>query len=112
MVSRHKGGNAETSLNLVRLHVIHGCTLLVNGQLGLAVINKLDELIVEAATLIVQTQQGSTSSIQRKMSIGYNRAGRIMDQMEQAGFIGPADGAKPRQVLITQEEFDAIFLDK
>ena len=65
--------------------------------------DELDELIVEAATLIVQTQQGSTSSIQRKMSIGYNRAGRIMDQLEDLKIVGPGSGSKPRQVLIKTE---------
>jgi len=61
--------------------------------------DKLDDLFEEAARLVVTTQQGSTSSIQRKFSIGYNRAGRIMDQLEAAGVVGPADGSKPRQVL-------------
>lgn len=65
--------------------------------------NELDPLIVEAATLIVQTQQGSTSSIQRKMSIGYNRAGRMMDQLEDLKIVGPGAGSKPRQVLIKTE---------
>ena len=65
--------------------------------------DELDDLIVEAATLIVQTQQGSTSSIQRKMSIGYNRAGRIMDQLEDLKIVGPGSGSKPRQVLIKTE---------
>ena len=49
-------------------------------------------------------QAGSTSLIQRKFSIGYNRAGRLMDQLENAGIVGPARGAKPREVLI-QDEF-------
>jgi DNA segregation ATPase FtsK/SpoIIIE, S-DNA-T family len=71
--------------------------------------DKLDELFEEAARLVVTTQQGSTSSIQRKFSIGYNRAGRIMDQLEAAGVVGPVDGSKPRQVyyhdLYTLEKF-------
>ncbi|MDD4645927.1 MAG: DNA translocase FtsK, partial [Bacteroidales bacterium] len=60
--------------------------------------DKLDELFEEAARLVVSSGQGSTSSIQRKFSIGYNRAGRIMDQLEAAGVVGPVDGSKPRQV--------------
>lgn len=60
--------------------------------------DKLDDLFEEAARLVVTTGQGSTSSIQRKFSIGYNRAGRIMDQLEAAGVVGPVDGSKPRQV--------------
>ena len=65
--------------------------------------NELDPMLVEAATLIVQTQQGSTSSIQRKLSLGYNRAGRIMDQLEDLKIVGPGSGSKPRQVLIKTE---------
>lgn len=60
---------------------------------------KLDPLFEEAAQLVVSRQMGSTSTIQRQFAIGYNRAGRIMDQLEQAGIVGPAQGAKPRQVL-------------
>lgn len=62
-----------------------------------------DPLFEEAARLIVSSQQGSTSSIQRRFSIGYNRAGRIMDQLEAAGIVGPMEGSKPRQVLIQDE---------
>ena len=65
--------------------------------------NRLDEKFEEAARLVVVHQQGSTSLIQRKFSIGYNRAGRIMDQLEKAGIVGPADGSKPRQVLCLTE---------
>jgi len=66
-------------------------------------LKRRDELFEDAARLVVQTQSGSTSLIQRKFSIGYNRAGRIMDQLEAAGIVGPADGGKPRQVLIVDE---------
>ena len=62
-----------------------------------------DQLFDDAARLVVLNQQGSTSMIQRKFSIGYNRAGRIMDQLEAAGIVGPVDGSKPRQVLIHDE---------
>ena len=63
----------------------------------------LDPLFEEAARLIVLNQSGSTSLIQRKFSIGYNRAGRLMDQLEKAGIVGAAIGAKPREVLIQDE---------
>ena len=63
-----------------------------------------DDLFKEAARLIVREQQGSTSLIQRKMNLGYNRAGRIMDQLEDAGIVGPSEGSKPRQVRITSIE--------
>ena len=63
----------------------------------------LDPLFEGTARLIVASQSGSTSLIQRKFSIGYNRAGRIMDQMEKAGIVGSASGSKPREVLIQDE---------
>ena len=65
--------------------------------------NQLDPLFDEAARLIVIHQQGSTSLIQRKFSIGFNRAGRLMDQLERAGIVGPTRGSKPREVLIADE---------
>ena len=64
-------------------------------------LKKRDGLFDEAARLVVQHQQGSTSLIQRRMNLGYNRAGRIMDQLEAAGIVGPAEGSKARQVLIS-----------
>lgn len=63
----------------------------------------LDPMFEEAARLIVVHQQGSTSLIQRKFSIGYNRAGRLMDQLERAGIVGPTRGSKPREVLCKDE---------
>lgn len=66
-------------------------------------LSKKDDLFEEAARVIVMNQQGSTSLIQRKFSIGYNRAGRIIDQLEAAGIVGPFEGSKARQVLITDE---------
>ncbi|WP_298613726.1 DNA translocase FtsK [uncultured Odoribacter sp.] len=62
-----------------------------------------DPLFEEAAKLVVNSQQGSTSSIQRRFSIGYNRAGRIVDQLEAAGIVGPFEGSKARQVLVADE---------
>ena len=64
---------------------------------------RLDPLFEEAARLIVVHQQGSTSMIQRKFAIGYNRAGRIMDQLEKAGVVGPSEGSKARQVMCLDE---------
>ncbi|MBR1485273.1 MAG: DNA translocase FtsK, partial [Prevotella sp.] len=63
----------------------------------------LDPMFEDAARLIVQSGSGSTSLIQRKFSIGYNRAGRLMDLMERAGVVGQAHGSKPREVLIQDE---------
>ncbi len=66
-------------------------------------LSHLDPMFEDAARLIISTQQGSTSLIQRKFSIGYNRAGRLMDQLEKAGIVGQAHGSKPREVLIQDE---------
>ena len=71
----------------------------------------LDPMFEEVARLVVQTQQGSTSMIQRKFSIGYNRAGRLMDQLEVAGIVGPAHGSKPREVICISEEDLQFRLD-
>ena len=70
---------------------------------GAVDLNDRDALFEEAAKLIVVHQQGSTSLIQRKFSIGYNRAGRLMDQLEAAGIVGAAQGSKPRDVFIQDE---------
>ena len=71
------------------------------GGIGEVDLGKRDKMFEEAARLIVQYQQGSTSLIQRRMNLGYNRAGRIMDQLEAAGIVGPSEGSKARQVLVT-----------
>ncbi len=65
--------------------------------------NERDELFEDAARIIVQTQQGSTSLLQRKLKLGYNRAGRIIDQLEAAGIVGPFEGSKAREVKIANE---------
>jgi len=66
-------------------------------------LNNKDEMFDDAARIVVMNQAGSTSMIQRKFSIGYNRAGRIMDQLEAAGVVGPSEGSKARRVLIPDE---------
>jgi len=66
-------------------------------------LQNLDPMFDDAARLIVSQQQGSTSLLQRKFEIGYNRAGRLMDQLEKAGIVGTARGAKPREVLLQDE---------
>ena len=71
-------------------------------------LSQLDSMFEEVARFVVQNQQGSTSSIQRRFSIGYNRAGRIMDQLEMAGVVGKAEGSKPREVLLQ----DMLSLEK
>jgi DNA segregation ATPase FtsK/SpoIIIE, S-DNA-T family len=70
------------------------------GSSGSISIEDLDEMFEEAAKIVVMGQVGSTSMIQRKLQLGYNRAGRIMDQMEKVGIVGAAQGSKPREVMI------------
>ena len=76
-----------------------------NGEIGGSNLTwaELDPMFEEAARLVVANQHGSTSMIQRKLQLGYNRAGRIVDQMESLGIVGEANGSKPRQVLFTSE---------
>jgi len=71
-----------------------------------------DSLFEEAARIVVQTQQGSTSMIQRKLKLGYNRAGRIIDQLEAAGIVGPYSGSKSREVKVgTEAALEQILQD-
>ena len=65
--------------------------------------NEKDSLFDEVARMVVQTQVGSTSNIQRKFNIGYNRAGRLMDQLEGAGIVGAQEGSKPREVFVKDQ---------
>jgi len=67
-----------------------------------------DPLFRRAAEVVVQHQQGSTSLLQRRLKIGYGRAARIVDQLEQAGIVGPSEGSKPREVLVTLDDVDRI----
>jgi DNA segregation ATPase FtsK/SpoIIIE, S-DNA-T family len=71
-----------------------------DGKSGSISIEDLDDMFEEAAKIVVGGQVGSTSMIQRKLQLGYNRAGRIMDQMEKIGIVGPAQGSKPREVFV------------
>lgn len=73
-------------------------------------LSKRDSMFEEAARIVVANQSGSTSLIQRRFSIGYNRAGRIIDQLEAAGVVGPFEGSKARQVLVSDEiQLERIF---
>ena len=81
------------------------------GNLGDVDLTHLDPLFEDAARMIVNEQNGSTSMIQRKFAIGYNRAGRLMDQLEKAGVVGPAKGSKPREVLCVSEEQLMMIMD-
>ena len=65
-----------------------------------------DELLEEAIKIVVQTDQASTSLLQRKLRVGYNRAARIIEQLEERGIISGKDGSKPRQVLVNKDEIE------
>jgi S-DNA-T family DNA segregation ATPase FtsK/SpoIIIE len=73
-------------------------------ETGLFGLEGQDDLFEKAKELVIRHQQGSVSLLQRRLGIGYARAGRIMDQLEQAGVVGPFDGSKARQVLIDYDE--------
>ncbi|MEP7268967.1 MAG: DNA translocase FtsK [Saprospiraceae bacterium] len=73
------------------------------GGMEKAVLEDLDDMMEDAARLVVQNQHGSTSMIQRRLKLGYNRAGRIMDQLEMLGIVGAGEGSKPREVLVSSE---------
>ena len=73
---------------------------------GMVDMQNLDSMFEDAARMVVQNQQGSTSTLQRKLGMGYARAGRVMDQLEAAGIVGPQEGSKPRQVLVA--DFDEL----
>jgi S-DNA-T family DNA segregation ATPase FtsK/SpoIIIE len=69
-----------------------------------------DKMFDEAARLVVRHQQGSVSLLQRRLKLGFGRAARIMDQLEEYGIVGPPDGSKPRQVLVqSEEELEALL---
>ena len=73
---------------------------------GMVDMHDIDDRFEEAARMVIMTQKGSTSDLQRKLGMGYSRAGKVMDQLEAAGIVGPQEGSKPRQVLV--QDLDSL----
>ena len=96
---RAQGGRRE---NVIALDVPSGR----GGSMGGGSSDDDDEVLAQARDLIIRTQSGSTSMLQRKLRVGFARAGRIMDQLEQEGVVAAGDGSKARKVLMTPEEYD------
>ncbi len=77
-------------------------------ELEIAALDERDELFLAAARVVVDHDQGSTSLLQRRLRVGYSRAARILDQLERANIVGPPDGTKPRDVLITSSDLETL----
>jgi S-DNA-T family DNA segregation ATPase FtsK/SpoIIIE len=97
---RAQGGRRETVVAL-DVPLNRGGSLIAGGSS-----DDDDEILRQARDLIIRTQSGSTSMLQRKLRVGFARAGRIMDQLEEEGVVAPGDGSKARKVLVTPDEYD------
>lgn len=71
----------------------------------------MDDLLQEASEWVLDTKRASVSALQRRFRIGYTRAGRLMDSMEKMGIVGPAEGAKPREILMTKDKVSEMFMN-
>ena len=76
------------------------------------VASEYDPKLAEAVEIVIEAGQASVSMLQRRMRVGYARAGRLIDEMERRGIVSEADGAKPRSVLISREQFMSMFEDE
>jgi DNA segregation ATPase FtsK/SpoIIIE, S-DNA-T family len=100
---KERGGEFEYVEGITEKQAVHGMASVgIDGQTG-----DEDELLVEARDLIVKSGKASASMLQRRLSVGYARAARLLDELEEAGIIGPSNGAKPREILISKEQYDA-----
>jgi DNA segregation ATPase FtsK/SpoIIIE, S-DNA-T family len=100
---KERGGEFEYVEGITEKQAVHGMASVgIDGQTG-----DEDELLVEARELIVKSGKASASMLQRRLSVGYARAARLLDELEEAGIIGPSNGAKPREILISKEQYEA-----
>jgi DNA segregation ATPase FtsK/SpoIIIE, S-DNA-T family len=101
---KEKGGNFEYVEGVTEKQAVHGVASVgIDGQTG-----DEDELLAEAKELIIKSGKASASMLQRRLSLGYARAARILDELEEAGIIGPSNGAKPREIMISREQYEAM----
>jgi DNA segregation ATPase FtsK/SpoIIIE, S-DNA-T family len=97
---KDKGGDFEYVEGVTEKQSVHGIASVgIDGQTG-----DEDELLVQARELIIKSGKASASMLQRRLSVGYARAARLLDELEEAGIIGPSNGAKPREILITADQ--------
>ncbi|MDD5528023.1 MAG: DNA translocase FtsK 4TM domain-containing protein [Patescibacteria group bacterium] len=101
---KDKGGDFEYVEGVTEKQAVHGIASVgIDGQTG-----DEDELLVEAKDLIIKSGKASASMLQRRLSVGYARAARLLDELEEAGIIGPSNGAKPREIMVTQDQYAAM----
>lgn len=101
---KDKGGDFEYVEGVTEKQAVHGIASVgIDGTTG-----DEDELLAEARDLIVKSGKASASMLQRRLSVGYARAARLLDELEEAGIIGPSNGAKPREIMITAEQYASM----
>jgi S-DNA-T family DNA segregation ATPase FtsK/SpoIIIE len=101
---KEKGGDFEYVEGITEKQAVHGMASVgMDGQTG-----DEDELMAQARDLIIKSGKASASMLQRRLSVGYARAARLLDELEEAGIIGPSNGAKPREIMITAEQYSSM----
>ncbi|MDD4901956.1 MAG: DNA translocase FtsK 4TM domain-containing protein [Patescibacteria group bacterium] len=101
---KDKGGDFEYVEGVTEKQAVHGIASVgIDGQTG-----DEDELLAEARELIIRSGKASASMLQRRLSVGYARAARLLDELEEAGIVGPSNGAKPREIMISQSQFEEM----
>ncbi|HIZ56391.1 MAG TPA: DNA translocase FtsK, partial [Firmicutes bacterium] len=101
-----KNGQASYSSEIEE-KVKHAATSSIGGGSGFtSSADERDAYFVEAGKFVIEKEKGSIGMLQRMFKVGFNRAARIMDQLEEAGVVGPEEGTKPRKVLMSMEEFE------